>query len=283
LGLSGAISVCGHGRADQPIHSVASNDSELKVWLKAAGPVIISYLEIDPAKHRLDLTTTIRQGGSSLREFLSDETATVAFTGGYLKSFSPPRPTGYLRIDGVDLNGLVRDDPIVNAILCFGREGPGLTSVSLFAAKTFRSEDAGEDCVQAGPLLIAEGRVGYDLTRRDSGNRLSGEFERAFLAINRQGQVLLGVSSAVSLMLLRHVLSAPTTEGGFDAQAAVILSGATTAGMEVRGGLGYAFGTVSALSSRPGFTIDLLPGMGRNGAPPEECWLRSAAGHRQRP
>jgi len=245
LGLSGAISVCGHGRADQPIHSVASNDSELKVWLKAAGPVIISYLELDPARHRLDLTTTIRQGGSSLREFLSDETATVAFTGGYLKSFSPPRPTGYLRIDGVDLNGLVRDDPIVNAILCFGREGPGLTSVSLFAAKTFRSEDAGEDCVQAGPLLIAEGRVGYDLTRRDSGNRLSGEFERAFLAINRQGQVLLGVSSAVSLMLLRDVLSAPTTEGGFDAQAAVILSGATTAGMEVRGGLGYAFGTVS--------------------------------------
>jgi hypothetical protein len=245
LGLSGAISVCGHGRADQPIHRVASNDSELKVWLKAAGPVIISYLEIDPARHRLDLTTTIRQGGSSLREFLSDETATVAFTGGYLKSFSPPRPTGYLRIDGVDLNGLVRDDPIVNAILCFAREGPGLTSVSLFAAKTFRSEDAGEDCVQAGPLLIAEGRVGYDLTRRDSGNRLSGEFERAFLAINRQGQVLLGVSSAVSLMLLRDVLLAPTTEGGFDAQAAVILSGATTAGMEVRGGLGYAFGTVS--------------------------------------
>jgi hypothetical protein len=243
--LTGAMSVCGHSRADQPIHSVVSNGSELKVWLKAAEPVIISYLEIDPARHRLDLTTTIRQGGSSLREFLSDETATVAFTGGYLKSFSPPSPTGYLRIDGVDLNEIVHGDPVVNAILCFGRKGPGLTSVSIFAAKTFRSQGAGEDCVQAGPLLITEGRASFDLSRSASRNRLSGEFERAFLAIDRRGWVFLGVSSAVSLILLRDVLLAPTTEGGFDAQAAVILSGATTAGMEVRGGLGYAFGTVS--------------------------------------
>jgi hypothetical protein len=47
------MSVCGHSRADQPIHSVVSNGSELKVWLKAAEAVIISYLEIDPGRHRL--------------------------------------------------------------------------------------------------------------------------------------------------------------------------------------------------------------------------------------
>jgi hypothetical protein len=91
--LTGAMSVCGHSRADQPIHSVVSNGSELKVWLKAAEAVIISYLEMNPGRHRLDLTS---QNGSSLREFLSDETATIAFTGGYLKSFLPPSPTGYI-------------------------------------------------------------------------------------------------------------------------------------------------------------------------------------------
>jgi hypothetical protein len=243
--LTGAMSVCGHSRADQPIHSVVSNGSELKVWLKAAEAVIISYLEIDPGRHRLDLTTALRQNGSSLREFLSNETATVAFTGGYLKSFLPPSPTGYLRVDGVDLNEIVRGDPVVNAIVCFGRIGSSLTYVSISAAQTFRPEGAGEDCVQAGPLLITKGRASYDLTRRSSRNRLSGEFERAFLAIDRRGWVLLGVSSAVSLISLRDVLLAPTAEGGFDAQAAVILSGAATAGMEVSGGIGYAFGTVS--------------------------------------
>ena len=242
--LVGALAWPATARADQQLHTVPSNGSELIVRLKTAGEAVISYLMIDPRNHRLDIVAD-GQGGSSLREFLNREGASVAFTGGYLRTFAPPAPTGYLLVDGTELNQIVPDDPVVDAILCLGRGPSVMTVVRLSHARTFRRKAPHEDCIQAGPLLIQDGRAGYDLDRGDRLNRLSGEFERAFLALQADRSIMLGVSSRTTLQHLRDVLIAPPEAGGFGAHAALVLTGATTAGMEVRGGLGYSFGTTS--------------------------------------
>ena len=246
LVLAASLVRTSSGEADEQLHRLLSNGSELVVRLKTAGETVISYVEIDPRRHRLDVVLAAdQQNGASLRDFLNREAAAVAFTGGYLRTFAPPAPTGYLLVDGVELNPIVRDDPVVNAILCLGRGVSASTVVRVIPARTFRRKAPHEDCIQAGPLLIEEGVAGYDLGRRDRLNRLSGEFERAFLALNAKRSIILGVSSRTTLHQLRQILMAPPEAGGFGAQSALILTGATTAGMEVRGGLGYSFGTTS--------------------------------------
>jgi hypothetical protein len=231
--------------ADQPVHTVASNGQELTVLLKAAGDgTVLSFLTIDPRRHRLDIALA-REEGATLRQFLGHAGASIAFTGGYLRTFSPPAPTGYLRIDGRERNGLVRDDAVVNAVLCFGRGEGEATAVRLAAARRFRPRAADEDCLQAGPLLIDGGEAVFDLGRADRLDRLSGAFERAFLALDGEGAVILGVSSATPLQRLRDLLLASREGGGLGVRSAVILTGSTTAGMEVGGGLGYSFGTTT--------------------------------------
>jgi phosphodiester glycosidase len=240
--LLGALSAS----ADQTLHALTSNGSALRVQLKLRGETVISYVEIDPARHRLDIAQSPdTRGGSTLRQFLAQEGAAIAFTGGYLRSFVPPEPTGYLMVDGVELSSIVRDDRVVDAVVCLGRAPSQLTALSVAAASRFRRTDAHEDCVQAGPLLIRDGERSYDLGRTDRLGRLSGEFERAFLALRRNGELILGVSSSASLSSLQEALLAPEEEGGLAAQIGVVLTGATTAGMEVAGGLGYSFGTTS--------------------------------------
>ncbi|HEX6103225.1 MAG TPA: phosphodiester glycosidase family protein [Alphaproteobacteria bacterium] len=237
---------CGGARADQPLHRLDSNGHPLDILLKAADDAVVSYVEIDPRRHRLDVALSAAPGdGSTLREFLTTAGAAVAFTGGYLRSFAPPAPTGYLLVDGAELNPIVRDDPVVNAVLCFGRDPSVLTAVRLVPARKFRRRETDEDCVQAGPLLIDRGEAVYDLRRKDRLNRLAGEFERAFLGIDRRNSIILGVSSRTSLQRIRDLLLASREAGGLAMRSAVILTGATTAGMEVGGGLGYSFGTTS--------------------------------------
>jgi hypothetical protein len=246
LAMAAALLPARSAWADQTLHALNSNGSSLQVQLKLRGETVISYVEIDPAAHRLDIALSADAvGGSTLRQFLAQEGAAIAFTGGYLRSFAPPQPTGYLMVDRVELSPIVRDDRVVDAVICLGRGSSELTSVSVARADRFRRGDAHEDCVQAGPLLIREGTASYDLDRRDRLGRLSGDFERAFLALRRNGRLILGVSSSASLKSVQEVLLAPEAEGGFDAAAAVILTGSTTAGMEVAGGLGFSFGTTS--------------------------------------
>jgi hypothetical protein len=232
--------------ADQTLHALNSNGSSLQVQLKLRGETVISYVEIDPAAHRLDIALSADAvGGSTLRQFLAQEGAAIAFTGGYLRSFAPPQPTGYLMVDGVELSPIVRDDRVVDAIVCLGRGTSALTSISVAPASRFQRKDGHEDCIQAGPLLIRDGSASYDLGRKDRLGRLSGDFERAFLMLKQDGRLILGVSSSASLKSVQEVLLAPEAEGGFAAAAAVILTGSTTAGMEVAGGLGFSFGTTS--------------------------------------
>lgn len=237
---------CGVARADQQLHGLNSNGHPLNVLLKAADDAVVSYVEIDPRRHRLDVALSAAPGdGSTLREFLNAASAAVAFTGGYLRTFAPPTPTGYLLVDGAELNPIVRDDPVVNAVLCFGRGPSVVTAVRLVPARKFRRRETDEDCVQAGPLLIDGGEGVYDLRRKDRLNRLAGEFERAFLGLDQRGSIILGVSSRTSLQRMRDLLLASREAGGLAMRSAVILTGASTAGMEVGGGLGYSFGTTS--------------------------------------
>jgi hypothetical protein len=246
LALIGALCTARSASADQILHALTSNGSALRVLLKLHGETVISYIAIDPARHRLDIVLSDdARDGSTLRQFLAQEHAAIAFTGGYLRSFAPPEPTGYLLIDGVELSPIVRDDRVVDAVICLGRPGSGQTAVWVAAASRFRRTDAHEDCIQAGPLLIRDGKGSYDLGRNDRLGRLSGDFERAFLAVGQHGQLILGVSSSASLRSLQEVLLAPEEQGGLAAHTAVVLTGATTAGMEVAGGLGYSFGTTS--------------------------------------
>ena len=88
--LAGALLTARSVRADQTLHVLTSNGSALRVQLKLRGETVISYVEIDPARHRLDIAlSSDAGGGSTLRQFLARENAAIAFTGGYLAVPSP--------------------------------------------------------------------------------------------------------------------------------------------------------------------------------------------------
>jgi len=107
------------------------------------------------------------------------------------------------------------------------------------------------DCVQAGPLLVLDGKQASVLEKLDE-NPLLKKFssllaERSFVAKARSGKVILGVTTPVSLYNLREALLASEEEGGFEAVQATALTGRSTAGLIAGSVKGFSRGNVETL------------------------------------
>jgi hypothetical protein len=211
-----------------------------------AGPISVWFVTLDPGSSRLRLAVPRNPmgGGSSLWDFFRDERALAAFTGGYLSTYAPASPAGLVKHNNAVVNEIDSSDKVMTAVLCLvppaGAGGILVTSVG--DHQTFNQWDG---CIQAGPTLIAQGRVADDLellekqianrpTERKS-SLAAGAYERAFVIKTRSGRVVLGLSSPASLYDIRALAGLDASNSGFDAETAVILTGWRTAGLVVAG------------------------------------------------
>jgi hypothetical protein len=75
----------------------------------------------------------------------------------------------------------------------------------------------------------------------------SAAFDRAFLALDHNNDVIVGVSSRISLTVLRDLLILPEDRGGFGAVVAVGLPGTRSAGLVLDGESQITAGNVQTL------------------------------------
>ena len=122
--------------------------------------------------------------------------------------------------------------------------GPDGARIRPFDPSAVPPSDGAVDCLQSGPLLVGPGgvvpgdrlrrSVGVDYTR----DFVDGRHRRAFVALDRRGRVLLGVTGPLDLAGLADVLAVAADPGVLDVAAALNLTGAETAGLLVGTGEG---------------------------------------------
>jgi Phosphodiester glycosidase len=202
-----------------------------------SGDFKITYIVADPKKFHLALAipSDPASGGSSLGRFIADEHAIAALSGGFLRTVTPATPAGLLKFGGNLLNRLSPEVQL-GGIVCFFKKGD---RVKFTTPSDGQILSEAEDCLQAGPLLVADGSVKDDLEEIDLNglNRRfsSGKYSRSFLASTGNGEFVLGLTTPTPLFALRKFMLMPVTEGGIGAVDAINLTGGATAGLMIKG------------------------------------------------
>jgi hypothetical protein len=197
--------------------------------------VIFTSLMVDPGRVNFRLALPTKANAASLIRFRHDEDALAAFTGGFLDTYSPATPAGLVQRRNTIQNDL-QADPVMTAVVCFSADP--IKPVAIMATQEFLPGETKGDCIQTGPFLAKNGQkeTDFDALEKSLGSPFArGHFERAILMVNVLSQIVIGVSSPISLFPLRELLLKPAQKGGLGAIVAVGLSGTLTAGLVIEG------------------------------------------------
>jgi hypothetical protein len=228
----------------------------LKVYEKRAiatkgGEFKVIFVVVDPRSYqvRLAVPSEPAAGGSSLARFFSvDNDAVAVLNGGFLRTSVPATPAGLLKYEGQILNRLSYTDPVLGGLLCFIHNPQG-TDLQLAERADAQLVETANDCLQSGPLLVHQGVAHDDLEKidREIKDFSAGFYMRSFVTTNKRNQILLGITSPISLFALRRIMLMSETDGGLDAAFAIGLTGLDTAGFIVRGRESFIAGNVNTL------------------------------------
>lgn len=181
----------------------------------------------------LAVSEDLKGGGHSLIAYQKIAEARIVLSGGFVTSFYPAIPAGYVQFHSMPINRAATD-PILNGMLRISR---GRASIGPFEEPDY--ERLTGDALQSGPLLVHGGRP---VLRRaaevapDQAVVVEGAFIRSFVAVDKQGHALLGWVSEVSLTELVELLLRPEQARGLDCESALNLSGHVNAGLLVSAG-----------------------------------------------
>ncbi len=211
--------------------------------------VPLTLVRVDPALHGVRIATPAdlppapsgraAARGYTLRGYFERLGAVAVLAGGLLASIEPPEPLG-LVISG----GRVVSPPHrswgSSGLFCTGPAGASIRRFEPSSVAAAATDSAAEDCLQSGPLLVGpEGVASADRLRRAIGvdytrDFVEGQHPRSFVALDRRGRVLLGVTGPLSLPRLAEILAAAAGPEVLDVAAALNLTGAETAGLLAR-------------------------------------------------
>jgi hypothetical protein len=212
---------------------------------------VVSYISFKPSELRVGLVRPQNpsEGGTSLNRFMQDKQPLALMNGGFLDSTSPATPAGFLKIAGQIINRAsvprVPDgggpvdrviDPVVDGFLCFANE-PSARAVVIGPFAEFEKVATDyPDCIQGGPLLVNDGKpIEKQLEALDDDPTLKKfalvAAARSFIARTKAGNIVMGVTSPVSLYSLRSILLQEKGSGGFEVSQAIALTGRISAGL----------------------------------------------------
>jgi hypothetical protein len=165
--------------------------------------------------------------GYYLQEYLLRFGAELVSSGGYIESYSPPTSLGFVKSAGRTVSQ-AHNSWLTEAIFC-SDEGKAIIDLMKF--------DLGRpdyrDCVQAGPLLLRQGRIPTDLpSRKSSGySKLASSVqEQTFLCLDPAQNLLIGISDRIDLPTLTTLL----LRKDVNCWDAIRLTGQDTAGLRTR-------------------------------------------------
>ena len=196
-------------------------------------PARLTVARVSASMARLSLATTEepKDPGHTLLGYQNVQDARVVLSGGFLKSFYPPLASGFVKSDGRVLNR-PEDDPLLNGML-----GIAGNRVAMLPFHGTGGTEAWVDVLQAGPLLVLAGQSALPARTADLGSSgpafVGRRYTRAFIAVDSERRVLLGLVSDARLRDLVELLTRSLTVGGLACRAALNLSGHRSAGLLV--------------------------------------------------
>jgi hypothetical protein len=173
--------------------------------------------------------------GLAMRDFADLTGAVAVLAGGYVASFSPVQPLGYVRSDS-RVSSRSHRSWLVDAMLCANWRDFELGRFE----ELYRKRDSYADCLQIGPLVVLDGKRtfggGAELPSGAT-KLLQARQRQAFVCRDAAGALLIGVSSETALDGFIPFLAKPAAQGGLGCRIAARVTGSTTATLATRGGL----------------------------------------------
>jgi hypothetical protein len=158
-------------------------------------------------------------------DFFIESGAVIALSGGYMSSFSPPIPLGYLRSEGMNF-GEKHESWLTAGVFCVNSEKAEIREMK--SASMIEG-----DCLQAGPIIVRNGINRYSATAGISIDELrlvNSVQEQAFVCINMADEIILGISEPIGLREFSSILV-----GDVGCVDALRLSGQNSAGLALTG------------------------------------------------
>lgn len=162
--------------------------------------------------------------GYSLSEYLKLGKYKVVQSGGFLSSWSPPHPLGYVKVQGKEYSK-PHQSWLTKGVFC--------TNGDSFTIEEYKSIDQFKNwrsCIQAGPSIISNGRIILN-TDRNTGYVTKMKHRQSFLCKSEDGNLLMGIAENVILDKFSTVMVTPEDKGGLGCVDAVLLTSKGIAGM----------------------------------------------------
>jgi hypothetical protein len=155
--------------------------------------------------------------GLTVLEYQQKFKAYAALSGGFMKSFYPPLPLGFVKSNGKIINR-EHDPSFYSGIVCSKQNA---LTIEPFTGRS--ATEAWTDCLQSGPLLLYRGRPAVEFENYP--DDFLKAHNRAFIAVDAQQRVILGVTEKITISVLLEVLQMPVEQGGLGCRGALNLSG----------------------------------------------------------
>jgi hypothetical protein len=158
-----------------------------------------------------------QRGGLLLSDYKRDTNAFAIISGGYVASFAPPKALGFIKVDGREL----QDNRTNGGIFC-----SSLTDYKILSIEQFNETDKFLNCLQAGTLIVEDGKGRHSNTDTEAGNvEFSGY--QSFIGTNPNGGLVLGI---IHNFTLEKAIKLITAEP-FECTWAMSLAGTVTTGL----------------------------------------------------
>jgi hypothetical protein len=163
-------------------------------------------------------------GGLTLDAFRQLTGARLVAGALYLVQYQPPLVWGLVKIDNKVLSPPVMKSWALTALLCMNDGRPTLSKFDASVAA------AGSDCLQTGPMLIAEGKSVEIPSYPDAAKAFfEAQRKRRFIC-EVPGKLIFGATAGVSAKALVDSLLSQNGAAGVACDAAAIIPGAAYAG-----------------------------------------------------
>lgn len=169
-----------------------------------------------------------RYSGKSLLWFFRNEKAKIAISGGFLKTLYPPLPIGFVKtefgiLSSEHYNGYQEGYVGITDGRAFIERFPERKNIhQLEDSKT-------EGILQSWPLLLYNGNVSPKIIEFQNGLEstpfIRNQAIRLFVASDKEGFMLFGMTGPMSLLDLTVILKTNRSEGGLGCNNAINLSG----------------------------------------------------------
>jgi hypothetical protein len=174
--------------------------------IAVAGGGVIDVIVVEDQKARARVISSLSTsnartygfnvaGSMTISDYYFDANPIAVVSGGFLRRYSPPTPSGML---------IINNRQISRETLTWSGKGMFCADDQGYFVGRFDQDKANSysDCVQSGPLFIEDGNVRYEAESKISEEEINWVNQivmQAFVCVASDGNLVFGVSTAMGL------------------------------------------------------------------------------------